>query len=94
MCWGVGVLVLGCCLEGGGQVCAVVGEGEHDQLCHTGAWERGGGRGREGEAGRERQGGRGREGEAGRERQGGRGREREGEAGREREGVRQGYGKT
>ena len=73
-------MVLGCCLEGGGQVCAVVGEGEHDQLCHTGAWERGGGRGREGEAGRERQGGRGRE--------------REGEAGREREGVRQGYGKT
>ena len=38
---GVGVLVLGCCLEGGGQVGAVVGEGEHDQLCHTGAWEGG-----------------------------------------------------
>ena len=34
-------MVLGCCLEGGGQVCAVVGEGEHDQLCHTGAWEGG-----------------------------------------------------
>ena len=34
-----------------------------------------GGRGREGEGGREREGGRGREGEGGREREGGRGRE-------------------